>query len=104
MRAQGNVVHILVISAQDGWDDRLAALDAGADDYLVKPFPLTEALARVCALLRRIYVKKSLLMRVADLELESSRRAMPPHMPATWKPITRLPPNSAIRNWRWKSC
>lgn len=76
LRAKGNPVHILVISARDGLDDRLEALDAGADDYLVKPFPLSEALARVRALLRRSYAKKSPLMRVADVELDPMRRTV----------------------------
>ncbi len=50
LRAKENPVHIIVISARDGLEDRLEALDAGADDYLVKPFPLAEVLARVRAL------------------------------------------------------
>jgi DNA-binding response OmpR family regulator len=74
LRKKENLVHILVISARDGLEDRLEALNAGADDYLVKPFPLSEALARIRALLRRSYVKKNPVMTVADLQLDPIRR------------------------------
>ena len=76
LRAKENPVHILVMSARDGLDDRLQALDAGADDYLVKPFSLSEALARTRALLRRSYQRKNPLMRVADLTLDPIRRCV----------------------------
>ncbi len=74
LRAGGNPVHILVISALDSLDDRLKALDAGADDYLVKPFSLAEALARVRALLRRSYCTKTPLLECADLTLDPLSR------------------------------
>src|SRR5690349_7193950 len=53
LRRQGRAVPILVLTARDGVADRVAGLDAGADDYLVKPFATEELVARVRALLRR---------------------------------------------------
>ncbi len=54
LRAEGNYVPVLMLTARTGVNDRVAGLDAGADDYLVKPFALQELLARVRALLRRV--------------------------------------------------
>ncbi len=67
-------VFILVISARDGLEDRLEALNAGADDYLVKPFPMAEALARIHALLRRKFDKKDPTLRIADLAIDPLKR------------------------------
>ena len=53
LRAAGSRVPVLMLTARDGVGDRVAGLDAGADDYVVKPFALEELLARLCALLRR---------------------------------------------------
>jgi two-component system response regulator MprA len=53
LRATGNEIPVLVLTARDAVSDRVAGLDAGADDYLVKPFALDELLARIRALLRR---------------------------------------------------
>jgi two-component system OmpR family response regulator len=53
IRAKDNPVPLLVITARDGLDDRLRGLDGGADDYVLKPFEMTELLARMRAVLRR---------------------------------------------------
>lgn len=76
LRAKQNPLHIIILSARDGLEDRLDALDAGADDYVVKPFQLSEILSRVRALLRRNYSKKSPVMKVGDIELDPMRRTV----------------------------
>ena len=53
MRAQGNAVPVLVLTARDAVEHRVAGLDTGADDYLIKPFAMSEVIARIKALLRR---------------------------------------------------
>src|SRR6516162_3795352 len=53
LRREGKSVPVLLLTARDAVDDRVAGLDAGADDYLVKPFAFAELLARIRALLRR---------------------------------------------------
>ncbi|MGH1392965.1 MAG: two-component system response regulator RppA [Trichormus sp.] len=74
LRQQGKVTPVLFLTAKDTLDDRVAGLDAGADDYLVKPFELRELLARVRALLRRStahsYEATTGRLTVADLELD----------------------------------
>lgn len=70
LRSTGNRVPILMLTARETVDDRVAGLDAGADDYLVKPFALAELLARVRALLRRNAPANDQLLRFADLELD----------------------------------
>ena len=72
VRSHSLVTPVLFLTAKDTVDDRVDGLDAGADDYLVKPFELRELLARVRALLRRspIETLPSNRLRVADLELD----------------------------------
>jgi len=75
LRAAGAVEPVLMLTARDAISDRVAGLDAGADDYLVKPFSFEELGARVRALLRRSSAAVSKLpLRFADLELDPSTR------------------------------
>jgi two-component system, OmpR family, response regulator QseB len=78
-RAKGSDVPVLIITARDAVADRVAGLDAGADDYLVKPFDLDELSARVRAVLRRRAGRAAPRVRVGPLELDSAARK------ATWK-------------------
>jgi two-component system response regulator MprA len=74
LRAAGNGVPILMLTARAEVDSRVAGLDAGADDYLPKPFALAELFARLRALLRRSGVDSTEKLRFADLELDSGTR------------------------------
>jgi DNA-binding response OmpR family regulator len=77
MRKRGVQSPVLVLTAKDAIEDRIVGLDAGADDYLVKPFAFPELLARIRALLRRGRMDQVLKLKLADLELDVVlRRAM----------------------------
>jgi DNA-binding response OmpR family regulator len=76
LRAAGAPTHILILTARDTTADRIRGLNAGADDYLVKPFEFAELLARVRALVRRQYQAKNPLLRVEDLEIDTAARAV----------------------------
>ena len=77
LRGRGVRTPILMLTARDAIDDRVAGLDAGADDYLIKPFAMPELLARLRALSRRSAdAPKSTVLQVADLGLDTlTRRA-----------------------------
>ncbi|MDQ6603016.1 MAG: response regulator, partial [Chloroflexota bacterium] len=70
LRQRGAHIPILMLTARDAVEDRIAGLDAGADDYLVKPFAFGELLARIRALLRREPGARSLVLQIADLTLD----------------------------------
>lgn len=76
MRAAGNDVPILVLTARDAVGDRVEGLDAGADDYLTKPFALAELLARLRALLRRAASSEAdaEVLRFSDLSMDVGTR------------------------------
>ena len=74
LRQTGNTTHVLVLTAKDTVADRVAGLDLGADDYLVKPFAFDELLARVRAMVRRRYESVDPVLRIADLEIDTRAR------------------------------
>ena len=74
VRRTGSAVPVLMLTARDGIGDRVAGLDAGADDYVLKPFALEELLARVRALLRRASPGPDELLEFGGIELSPSRR------------------------------
>lgn len=76
VRAAGVDTPVIFLTAMDGVDDRVEGLEAGGDDYLVKPFAMTELLARVAALGRRAPLGADLtVLRIADLELDLLKRS-----------------------------
>jgi DNA-binding response OmpR family regulator len=70
MRGEGRKACVLILTAKDTVQDRVAGLDLGADDYLVKPFAFEELLARIRALLRRNYQEKSPCIEIDDLRID----------------------------------
>ncbi len=76
LRAAGNAVPVLILTARDAVADRVAGLDAGGDDYVVKPFDLDELAARLRALVRRAHGQAAATLRVGELELDPAAHAV----------------------------
>ena len=76
LRQKNVSVPVLILTSRDTVEDRVKGLDAGADDYLVKPFAFSELLARIRALLRRGKVESGDKLRLADLEILHAGRAV----------------------------
>jgi two-component system response regulator QseB len=76
LRRDGASLPVLIITARDAIADRIAGLDAGADDYLVKPFDLDELAARIRALLRRHAGRGEPLIRIANLSINPATHAV----------------------------
>jgi two-component system OmpR family response regulator len=83
LREAGVWTPVLMLTARDGVDDRVAGLDAGADDYLVKPFSFAELLARLRALVRRGAGERPSVLEVGDLRLDPATRQ-------AWRDTTEL--------------
>lgn len=76
LRASGSRVPVLVLTAKGSVDDRVTGLDAGADDYLVKPFAFDELLARIRVMLRRESGRSDHCYRIADLTIDCDARTV----------------------------
>ena len=76
LREQGRTYPILILTARDRWEDKVAGLEAGADDYVVKPFHVEEVTARVNALLRRSGGWASSVMKAGPVTLDMSRQEL----------------------------
>ncbi len=70
-RAAGRAMPVLILTARDNWHDKVAGIDAGADDYLSKPFHTEELLARLRALIRRASGLASPVLRCGEVELDT---------------------------------
>jgi DNA-binding response OmpR family regulator len=74
LRRAGKMLPVLLLTARDAVEDRVAGLDAGADDYLVKPFSFAELLARLRVLLRRERGERETVLRAGDLDVDLLER------------------------------
>lgn len=73
-RARGNAVPVLILTARDAWHEKVAGFEAGADDYLGKPFHIEELAARLGALIRRAHAQASGVVRSEGLTLDEARQ------------------------------
>jgi two-component system, OmpR family, response regulator len=74
LRKQGRWTPVLILTARDAVEDRIAGLDVGADDYLTKPFSFAELLARLRAIVRRGELERPTILEVGDLRLDPATR------------------------------
>ncbi len=74
LRTNGRTTPVLILTAKSALEEKVEGLDAGADDYLIKPFAFEELIARIRSLGRRVSADKSTVLKVADLELDTITR------------------------------
>ncbi|MFL5283924.1 MAG: response regulator transcription factor [Rhodopila sp.] len=87
-RAAGRDFPVLVLTARGAWAERVEGIDAGADDYLIKPFAMEELLARIRALLRRAAGRASAILRYWGVRLDTSQmRVLVSEDPLTMSPL-----------------
>lgn len=105
-RRDGRSTPVLMLTARDATADRVAGLDAGADDYLVKPFDFDELLARIRALMRRAHPRREAVLRVADVALDPATNevhvgdeltSLTPREYAILEVLMRRSPNTVTR-------
>lgn len=75
-RARGNPVPVIILTARDAWNEKVAGFQAGCDDYLAKPFHMEELLARLSALLRRASGRPGQEVAVGDIALDEERQTV----------------------------
>lgn len=76
LRQRGTILPVLILTARDGLEERVAALDEGADDYLVKPAAMNEIAARLRALIRRSNGMADTMLRVGELAIDTATRSV----------------------------
>ena len=87
-RQSGNETPVLILTAREGWRERIDGIDAGADDYLTKPFRMEELLARLRAILRRAVGRHSPILSAHGVEIDPRRRTVS----VAGRPVTRQRP------------
>jgi DNA-binding response OmpR family regulator len=92
LREAGSTLPVLLLTARDETEDKIAGLDSGADDYLTKPFDFSELTARIRALLRRTGTGATPQLRAGDLELDPARR----EVRRAGAPVTLTPKEFAL--------
>ena len=76
LRSEGRTLPVLILTARDGWRERVDGIDAGADDYLAKPFRIEELVARLRAILRRTAGHAAPVLKAGGLELDTRTRGV----------------------------